>query len=329
LGVFILFQGDSMAFAGIFPGQGSQSIGMLAELAESSSTVKQTFTEASDILGFDLWQMVQTGTNSELGKTTNTQPIMLSAGVAVWRVWQERGGCLPIAFAGHSLGEYTALVANETLQFIDAMTLVKTRAELMQQAVPEGEGAMAAILGLDNESIISICTQIADDSGQCVQAVNFNSVGQVVIAGNSSAVDLATVALKEAGAKRAIKLPVSVPSHCDLMQEAADKLQVKLTETAFSVSLSSLHVLHNVDARSRHSADEIRLALSQQLFKPVRWVDTVQHLKAGYVSDAMIEFGPGKVLFGLNRRIDRNIKTICVHDSASLETALQFCEDNS
>ncbi len=318
-----------MTFAGIFPGQGSQSVGMLAELAESSTLVKQTFTEASDVLGFDLWQMVQAGTDLELGKTTNTQPIMLSAGIAVWRVWQERGGCVPTAFAGHSLGEYTALVANQTMQFVDAISLVKIRAELMQQAVPEGKGAMAAILGLDDETIISICTQIADDSGQCVQAVNFNSVGQVVIAGNSNAVDLATASLKEAGAKRVIKLPVSVPSHCDLMQEAADKLGVNLTETAFSLDSSMLPVLHNVDAMPRHSVDEIRLALSQQLFKPVRWVDIVENLKADYANNVMIEFGPGKVLFGLNRRIDRNIKTICVHDSASLETALQFCEDNS
>lgn len=318
-----------MTFAGIFPGQGSQSVGMLAELAKSSALVKQTFTEASDILGFDLWQIVQMGTDSELGKTTNTQPIMLSAGIAVWRVWQERGGCVPTALAGHSLGEYTALVANKMLQFVDAISLVKTRAELMQQAVPEGEGAMAAILGLDDETIISICTQIADDSGQCVQAVNFNSVGQVVIAGNSNAVDIATTSLKKAGAKRAIKLPVSVPSHCDLMQEAASKLHIKLAETAFSLDSSMLHVLHNVDAMPRHSIDEIRLALSQQLFKPVRWVDTVKHLKEAYASNTMIEFGPGKVLFGLNRRIDRSIKTICVHDSASLETALQRCEDNS
>ncbi len=318
-----------MTFAGIFPGQGSQSVGMLVELAESSTLVKQTFTEASDVLGFDLWQMVQAGTDLELGKTTNTQPIMLSAGIAVWRVWLERGGCAPTAFAGHSLGEYTALVANETLQFIDAITLVKTRSELMQQAVPEGEGAMAAILGLDDETIISICTQVADDSGQCVQAVNFNAIGQVVIAGNSDAVDLATISLKEAGAKRAIKLSVSVPSHCDLMQEAAHKLHVKLTEATFSLDSSMLPVLHNVDAMPRHSVDEIRLALNQQLFKPVRWVDTVKHLKEDYASNAMIEFGPGKVLFGLNRRIDRNIKTICVHDLASLETALQFCEDNS
>lgn len=322
-----------MPFSGIFPGQGSQSVGMLADLAESNSIVKQTFMEASDALGFDLWQMVQTGSDADLGKTTHTQPIMLSAGIAVWRVWQEQGGCLPIALAGHSLGEYTALVANGNLVFIDAITLVRTRAELMQQAVPEGEGAMAAILGLDDETIISVCAKIADTSGQCVQAVNFNSIGQVVIAGNSEAVDLAIINLKESGAKRAVKLSVSVPSHCDLMQDAADKLSVTLTETAFSMDSSNaskrLDVLHNVDATARDSVDGIRLALTQQLFKPVRWVDTVKHLKADYDSHTMIEFGPGKVLVGLNRRIDRKIKTLCVHDSASLETALQFCEENS
>lgn len=318
-----------MVFAGIFPGQGSQSIGMLQNLAESNPLIEQTFIEASDVLGADFWQMVQTDSDVELSKTVNTQPIMLAAGVAVWRVWRQQGGCIPAALAGHSLGEYTALVANESLNFADTIALVRTRAELMQEAVPEGEGAMAAILGLDDDTVVAVCTKITGISKQCVQAVNFNSIGQVVIAGNTDAVDKAIIALKETGAKRAIKLPVSVPSHCDLMQEAAGKLLVELTSTTFSYSASSIHVLHNVDTKSSNSADEIRVALKQQLFKPVRWVDTITHLKADYASDTMIEFGPGKVLFGLNRRIDRKIKTLCVHDSASLETALKFCEDHS
>jgi len=320
-----------MAFAGIFPGQGSQSVGMLVDLANLSFLVKKTFDEASDTLGFDLWKMVQTGSNEVLGQTTNTQPIMLSAGVAVWRVWQEQGGCLPAAMAGHSLGEYSALVANGNLHFSDAVALVRVRAELMQQAVPLGEGAMAAILGLDDETIISICSQVAHTSKACVQAVNFNSIGQVVIAGNSHAVDLAIVSLKEKGAKKTIKLSVSVPSHCDLMKNAADKLFDKLLKTPFllaSPESSMLDVLHNVDATSRGSIGEMQIALSEQLFKPVRWVDTVKQLKKVYASDHMIEFGPGKVLFSLNRRIDRTIKTICVHDAASLEKALQFCEDD-
>lgn len=316
-----------MAFAGIFPGQGSQSIGMLADLAESHSTVIKTFEEASEALGFDLWEMVQFGSEDDLNQTSNTQPAMLSAGVAVWRVWQEQGGCAPTALAGHSLGEYTALVASGVIDFSEAITLVRTRAELMQAAVPQGSGAMAAILGLDDELIIKGCEQVAN--GQCVQAVNFNSPGQVVIAGDADAVDRAMEALTEAGAKRAIKLSVSVPSHCDLMSSAAEKLAEKMTEVAFNLDASVLKVLHNVDAQTRATDDAIRLALSQQLHKPVRWVDTVNNLKANYASDAMIEFGPGIVLFGLNRRIDRKIKTICVHDSVSLEKALQFCEENN
>lgn len=320
-----------MAFAGIFPGQGSQSVGMLAELAQSHPLVEQTFMEASDALGFDLWQMTQAGSEVDLDQTTNTQPMMLVADVSVWRVWQDQGGCLPTALAGHSLGEYAALVVNESLDFVDAINLVRTRAELMQNAVPEGEGAMAAILGLEDDVIVATCSQVSQDSGQCVQAVNFNSVGQVVIAGHTSAVDSAIVALKETGAKRAIKLAVSVPSHCDLMSDAAERLLEQLKHTSFSTNHSSgnsLPVLHNVDATPSDSADAMRLALSQQLFKPVRWVDTIRRLKADYGSDAMIEFGPGRVLFGLNRRIDRTIKTICIQDSASLEKALQFCEEN-
>lgn len=314
-----------MAFAGIFPGQGSQSVGMLADLSESFPAVKQTFQEASDALGLDLWNMVIDGPEEELNKTVNTQPAMLSAGVAVWRVWLEQGGCQPVGMAGHSLGEYSALVAAGVLDFSDAVTLVQNRAQFMQQAVPEGTGAMAAILGLDDDAVVKACADAAQ--GDVVQAVNFNSPGQVVIAGSKDAVARALEVATEAGAKRAVELPVSVPSHCDLMLPAAENLSEKLNSVTFSESV--LPVLHNVDAQQRADADSTREALAQQLFKPVRWVDTITNLKNDLGAESMIEFGPGKVLFGLNRRIDRKITTICVHDSASLEKALVFCEETA
>jgi [acyl-carrier-protein] S-malonyltransferase len=312
-----------MAFAGVFPGQGSQSTGMLAELAESFSEVKATFQEASDVLDKDLWALTKEGSEAELNQTENTQPVMLAAGIAVWRIWQGQGGCQPVALAGHSLGEYSALVAAGTLDFADTVSLVSARARFMQHAVSPGQGAMAAILGLDDDQVVEVCAQAAGN--QVVQAVNFNSPGQVVIAGDTDAVDRAIDKAKDAGAKRAIKLAVSVPSHCDLMKPAADNLSGQLKDTPFSDG--SIAVLHNVDARPRSASTEIVEALSQQLYLPVRWVDTVKNLKSEYGADSMVEFGPGKVLFGLNRRIDRKIKTICVSDQASLDKALQFCEE--
>ena len=312
-----------MAIAGIFPGQGSQSLGMLAELSSQFNEVRDTFHLASDVLGRDLWAMAQEGSEAALNSTENTQPLMLAAGVAVWRVWLKQGGRMPTAVAGHSLGEYSALVAAGVLEFTDAVALVAERARLMQNAVPEGEGAMAAILGLDDPQVIAACEQAA--AGEVVEAVNFNSPAQVVIAGNATAVDRAIAAATAMGAKKAIKLSVSVPSHCALMKPAAEKLAVRLAETRFS--LAQMPVLQNVDAIARDNAGAIATALEQQLYRPVRWVDTVLNLKSTYAVNAVIEFGPGKVLAGLNRRIDRKMNAVCIHDSATLEEALKLCEE--
>lgn len=312
-----------MAFAGIFPGQGSQSIGMLSALAESTTTVSTTFAEASDALDFDLWKMVAEGDESTLNQTINTQPAMLAAGTAVWRVWQEQGGMMPAAVAGHSLGEYSALVAAGKLDFADAIKLVRARAEAMQQAVPEGVGAMAAILGLEDAQVLAVCQQAAGND--VAEAVNFNSPGQVVIAGNASAIDRAIELATEAGAKRAIKLAVSVPSHCALMKPAAEQLADQLSDTTFTAS--DMPVIHNVSASQSSNIDEVPSLLAEQLFKPVRWVESITALKDAHNAQAMLEFGPGKVLMGLNRRIDRSIKTICVHDPASMQKGLELCEE--
>lgn len=312
-----------MTIAGIFPGQGSQSLGMLAELGAAFPEVHETFRNASDILGRDLWQMAQEGPETVLNSTENTQPLMLTAGIAVWNVWLKQGGCQPAAVAGHSLGEYSALVAAGVLDFADAVSLVAERASLMQSSVAEGEGAMAAILGLEDEQIVAACAQAAN--GDVVEAVNFNSPGQVVIAGSAAAVDRAIQAATEMGAKKAVKLSVSVPSHCALMKPAAEKLSARLTATPFGAA--SMPVLHNVDAAARSNAEDTRTALEQQLYRPVRWVDTIQRLQGEYGVTAAIEFGPGKVLTGLNRRIDRKLGAICIHDNKTLEEALKFCEE--
>lgn len=308
-----------MQFGAVFPGQGSQSIGMLSELANQFNIIKETFQEGSDAIAKDLWQLTLEEEGEELNKTENTQPAMLAAGVSVWRLWLQQGGCKPVGMAGHSLGEYSALVASGTLDFVSAMKLVSKRASLMQQAVPDGAGAMAAILGLDDEIIVNIC----NDTSGVVEAVNFNSPGQVVIAGEAKAVDVAIDSLKEAGAKRAIKLPVSVPSHCSLMTDAANKLTDTLNATQFGTPL--FPVLQNVEAKSYDSDSEKQNALSQQLYKPVRWVDTINKLQQQYGAESILEFGPGKVLFGLNRRINRKLGNICISDLASLEKALEMC----
>ena len=312
-----------MTIAGVFPGQGSQSLGMLADLDKQFKQVRETFQAASDVLGRDLWDMAQQGSEAALNSTENTQPLMLAAGVAVWRVWLGEGGCLPVAVAGHSLGEYSALVAAGVLDFADAVALVAERARLMQNAVADGAGAMAAILGLDDAQIIEACAQAAQ--GDVVEAVNFNSPGQVVIAGSAAAVDRAIQTATAMGAKKAIKLSVSVPSHCALMQPAATALAVRLGQTAFAPA--TMPVLHNVDAAARTSVTEMAQALEQQLYRPVRWVDTVMALKTTYAADAIVEFGPGKVLAGLNRRIDRKMGAVCIHDSATLAEALKLCEE--
>lgn len=313
-----------MAFAAVFPGQGSQSTGMLSELAETFSEVKQTFQQGSDVAGKDLWQLVaEEDNNTLLNQTENTQPVMLAAGVAVWRIWLAQGGCSPVGMAGHSLGEYSALVASNILSFEDAMTLVLERARLMQQAVPEGEGAMAAILGLDDDVIIKLCADASEKDTGIVEAVNFNSPGQVVIAGNTSTVESAIELLTEAGAKRAIKLPVSVPSHCSLMKGAAASLNKKFGSIQFAKG--DYPVLHNVSASDYNNTGQRQAALAEQLYKPVRWVETINNLEKKFGADTIMEFGPGKVLFGLNRRINRKLGNICIHDQASLDKALELC----
>lgn len=310
-----------MQFAAVFPGQGSQSTGMLAELADQYNIIKSTFEEGSDVLGKDLWKVVLAEESKELNQTENTQPIMLAAGISVWRLWLEQGGCMPVGMAGHSLGEYSALVASKVLSYQEAILLVAKRASYMQQATPEGSGAMAAILGLDDDIIIKICSEISDKG--IVEAVNFNSPGQVVIAGDSQAVDSAIDALNMAGAKRAIKLSVSVPSHCSLMIGAAEKLDKELTAVTFSEP--EFPVLQNFEAKSYTSTNDKQTALSKQLYKPVKWVDTINNLSSDYSADSIIEFGPGKILFGLNRRINRKLGNICISDLSSLDKALKMC----
>lgn len=307
-----------MSLAFVFPGQGSQSIGMLDQLATEYPLVQETFIEASDALGYDMWDLVTSGPDVALNQTERTQPAMLAAGIAVWRVWQSLTNIQPSYLAGHSLGEYTALVAAGALSFTDAIKLVEMRGQFMQQAVPEGQGAMAAILGLDDNAVKMICIDAGDE--QVVEAVNFNSPGQVVIAGNVEAVTKATELAKEQGAKRALLLPVSVPSHCALMKPAADKLAEALTN--IPVHKTRIPVLHNVNVSAAADEDEIKALLTQQLHNPVRWVETVQALSNNGV-DKIVECGPGKVLAGLTKRIDKTIIGLPVFDQTSLEKAVQ------
>lgn len=306
-----------MTFAAVFPGQGSQSMGMLAELGDKYFEIRDSFQEASDALGMDLWSLVQNGPEDELNATHNTQPVMLAAGYAVWRLWRAQGGPMPAVMAGHSLGEYTALVCAGALRFDEAVRLVAERGRLMQSAVPAGAGAMAAILGLKDEQVVQLCRRAAED--EVVEAVNFNSPGQVVIAGHTSAVERAITLAREAGAKRAVKLAVSVPSHCHLMMSAAEAFKERLA--AVHIEAPKVPVLHNADVASYQDAGSVRESLARQLFSPVRWVETVQAMQAHGVR-RVLEFGPGKVLTGLNKRIDKSLETACIHDSASLEAAL-------
>jgi [acyl-carrier-protein] S-malonyltransferase len=312
-----------MQFAAVFPGQGSQSLGMLADLSNDNNEIKETFEEASDLIAKDLWAMVNADDATDLNQTINTQPAMLAAGISVWRIWLAKGGCMPVAMAGHSLGEYSALVASGSLDYKEAIKLVSQRATLMQQAVPEGSGGMAAILGLEDDEIVKICADLSGEKG-IVEAVNFNSPGQVVIAGDNNIVETAMEKLTEAGAKRAIKLSVSVPSHCSLMKPAADKLSEALLNADFSEA--QFPVLQNVAAQVFDSSDDKRAALAKQMHKPVLWVDTINTLEKNYGAETIIEFGPGKILFGLNRRINRKLGNICISDVASLEKALTMCE---
>lgn len=303
-------------FAFVFPGQGSQSRGMMNGYADFAA-VRDTFAEASDVLNQDLWQLVAEGADAELNATVNTQPVMLTAGVAVYRAWQSQNGAAPAMMAGHSLGEYTALVASGALSFADALPLVRYRAQCMQQAVPEGVGGIAAILGLDDEAVRAVCTDGAQ--GEVLEAVNYNSPGQVVIAGNRSAVERGMELAKAKGAKRAIMLPMSVPSHCSLLKGAADQLRAYLANV--SISAPSIPVLHNADVAAYGDADRIRDALVRQLYSPVRWVETVLEFgKLGITHNA--ECAPGKVLAGLNKRIDANQQALAINDGAALTSAL-------
>lgn len=302
----------------VFPGQGSQTLGMLADLAASHPVVEETFAEASSALGYDLWQLVQQGPAEELNKTWQTQPALLAASVAIWRVWQQQNGAQPVLMAGHSLGEYSALVCAGVLDFKQAISLVELRGKLMQEAVPAGTGAMYAIIGLDNDSIAKACEESAQ--GQVVSPVNFNSPGQVVIAGNKEAVERAGAACKEAGAKRALPLPVSVPSHCALMKPAAEKMAIALENVTFSAPQYS--VVNNVDVKIETSPEAIRSALVRQLYNPVRWTESVEFMAAQGV-EQLLEVGPGKVLTGLTKRIVDTLTAAAVNDTASLAAALE------
>ncbi len=308
-----------MSFAFVFPGQGSQSLGMLADLASADPLVRSTFAEASAVLGYDLWKLASEGPEEALNQTERTQPAMLAAGVATWRIWRSRGGGLPLLVSGHSLGEFTALVCAEALEFAPAIDLVRFRGQIMQEAVPAGTGAMAAILGLDDADIEAACREAAQ--GSIVEPANFNSPGQVVIAGEAAAVQRAIELAKARGAKRAVPLPVSVPSHTSLMKAAAARLAERLR--ALTVRTPHVRYLSAVDATEHAAPDEIRALLVRQLSSPVRWSQTLKALAASGVSQ-VIECGPGKVLTGLNRRIEKRegLQFPALEDMAGIDAAL-------
>lgn len=306
---------QSLAF--VFPGQGSQHLGMLAELAEANPIIQSTFAEASEVLGYDLWALVQDGPEADLNQTDRTQPALLTTGVALWRLWQQKGGAVPAVMAGHSLGEYTALVCAGAIDFKDGVNLVKLRGEFMQQAVPAGAGAMAAILGLDDAAIQSACDAAAE--GEVVAPVNFNCPGQVVIAGNKAAVERAIDGCKAAGAKRAIPLPVSVPSHCVLMKPAAEKMAQALQ--AIEIAMPTIDVIQNVSATKTESVDELVNNLLSQLYSPVQWTESIQRMVELGI-ETTIECGPGKVLSGLNKKIHRPLNVVAINELAGLEKAL-------
>jgi len=306
-----------MKYSIVFPGQGSQSIGMLLDLSSNFSIVSEIFQEASDALGVDLWKIAQEDQEA-LNLTENTQPIMLASGYATYKVLSNEVKLSPVCMAGHSLGEYTAIVASKSLNFFDAVKLVRRRAELMQSAVPKGSGSMAAVLGLDDVKVIEICAQ--SSSYGLVEAVNFNSPGQVVIAGEKEAVIKVCDEMKEAGAKRALVLPVSVPSHCSLMTDAAEEFKTSVDTVNFQ--MGNERVIHNVDADYARSVDEIKSKLVEQLHKPVLWTLSVQKMKKSGV-ERLIEVGPGKVLAGLTRRIDKSLSGSAIIDVATLKSTIE------
>ncbi|SFX12008.1 ACP S-malonyltransferase [Marinospirillum alkaliphilum] len=308
---------STLAF--IFPGQGSQQIGMLAELAERYAVVRSTFEEASTALGYDLWQLVQEGPAEQLNRTDITQPAILAASVAVWRVWKELEGARPDWVAGHSLGEYSALVCSGAMDFADGLRLVRARGEFMQAAVPQGQGAMAAILGLEAAQIEQACAEAAQ--GEVVAAVNYNAPGQIVIAGSVKAVERAIAACQAAGAKKAMPLPVSVPSHCELMRPAAEKLANELN--LIQLNRPRVPVVQNVHAAPETEVAAIRENLVAQLYRPVRWIESIEFMAAQGV-DTYVECGPGKVLVGLNKRIVKSARSLAVNDPESVQAALEL-----
>ena len=311
-----------MQFAFVFPGQGSQSVGMIQELAESYPIVKQTFEQASDVLSVDLWKLVSTGSEDQLNQTINTQPVMLTASYAIWQIWAATTAQLPIAMAGHSFGEVSALTCGGAMPFNVAVALARKRGELMQNAVPAGTGAMAAVLGLDDDKLDQICQSIS--TNDCiVEAVNYNAPCQVVVAGHSDGVDLLIEQAKQQGAKRALKLPVSVPAHSSLMRSAAELFAQELAQIEFSIPSPS--VLQNATLSIADEVDQLRNALAAQLYSPVRWVQTIKNFSAQGV-ECLLEMGPGKVLTGLHKRIDKSLQSICVCDNKSLELAIKTIE---
>jgi len=305
-----------MTLAIAFPGQGSQSVGMMQGFA-GIPVVEATFREAHALVGVDYWSMVTQGPAEALNQTVNTQPLMLVAGVACWRAWREKGGPMPAWFAGHSLGEYTALVAANALRFEDALPLVRVRAQAMQEAVPEGTGGIAAILGLDESALAAVCEEAAQ--GEVVEPANLNSPGQVVIAGHRAAVERGMALARQKGAKRAVMLPMSAPSHCSLMKPAADRLRERLA--AIEVRPAQVPVVHNRSAAPSGSPDEIRRMLVEQLDHPVRWIEVVQFMASQGVK-RLVECGPGKVLTGLSKRIAGDVECVAIQDAASLDAAL-------
>ncbi len=310
-----------MQFAFVFPGQGSQSVNMMAAYGDQA-VIRETFAEASEVLHIDLWALASDGPEEALARTVITQPLMLTAGVAVWRLWQQRSARRPAWLAGHSLAEYTALVAAGSLAFADALRLIEVRAGLMQAAVPEGQGAMAALLGLDDAAVEAVCQEAA--AGDVLEPANFNSPGQVVIAGTHAAVERGMALAKSRGAKRAVLLAMSVPSHCSLQRTAAGQLEQALADVSFATP--AIPVLHNVDCTSRESAADIRQALVRQLYSPVRWAGSVRAMADGGIAQ-VAECGPGKVLAGLCKRIDERIQGMALHDLTSLEAFAATLEE--
>lgn len=310
-----MMQKNNLAF--VFPGQGSQKIGMLADLASQNPLIIDTFAEASQVLGYDLWDLSQNGTEEDITLTERTQPLLLTASVAVWRLWQARGGARPSLLAGHSLGEWSALVCANVVNFQDAVGLVRNRGAYMQEAVPKNVGAMAAIINLDDAAIIEACR--SSEQGQVVSAVNFNSPGQVVIAGNAEAVDRACAACLDAGAKRALPLPVSAPFHTSLMQPAADRLAPEILATEFRSP--EILVVHNVHAKTESDAEKIKQLMIDQICSPVLWVDCVNTLSNNEI-DTVVECGEGKVLSGLCKRVNRSLSAYATNAEAALDKAI-------